>query len=170
MPEHPDKQEHGARALIVQAADSLLPEAAIENLPALARVEIAAGLSGPLRNQIAVTGEHDPELVQLRDELVAQLGGSADAVGAMNVTDRVYLGRLVQGMVPPVVTAGCLWWYGHWRASCSGPSLDLAAAMIRLAQTWNDRPDQRTRLDDAIRELAQRAIDADSLDLTSAPV
>lgn len=83
--------------MIVQAANSLLPEAFVEELPALARAEIAVGLAGPLRERIAVCEPHDPELVQLRDDVVVQLGGSADGAGAITVTDRVYLGSAGAG-------------------------------------------------------------------------
>lgn len=88
-----DSQGHGRRALVVEAAHTYFPEAGIEDLPALAREEIAAGLDGRLRRRIAASGADDPALPLLRDELVAQLGGTADITGALTVVDRVYTGR-----------------------------------------------------------------------------
>lgn len=169
IPAYSGTRWHGPRALVVEAADSVLPEAAVEDLPLLARAEIAAGLTGSLREQIAATSESDPRLVQLRDELVARLGGSADGIGAITLTDRVYLGRLVQGEVPPVVGAGCVEWYGAWR-DYAGPSREMAATMAELAQTWVDQPSQRNELDKAIIDLARRTVDASAYDLISLPV
>jgi len=154
--------------LIVQAANSVLPEAALEDLPSLARAELAAGLTGPLRGQIAVTSQNDPVLEHLRDELVVRLGGSADGFGAITLTDRVYLGRLVRGVVPAVVGARCVGWYGAWRAH--GPSLAMATAMDELMQTWIDQPMRRDHLDEVIVSLARRTVDTDAFDLISVPV
>jgi len=160
---------HGPRALVVQAANSVLPEAAVESLPSLARAELTAGLTGSLREQIAAISESDPRLEQLRDELVARLGGSADGIGAITLTDRVYLGRIVQGVVPPVVGAACVEWYGAWREH-AGPSREMAASMIELAQTWVCQPSQRNDVDEAMIDLARRTVDIDALDLISLPV
>lgn len=169
VPVHSDTRSHGDRALIVEAANSVLPEAAVQTLPPLARGEVATGKSGVLREQIAATDDDDAALVHLRDELVARLGGSADGVGAIRLTDRVYLGRLVQGHVPPIVGVGCVGWYGHWR-SHAGPSLDTATALAELWHRWIDQPSQRGQTDAAILDLARRAVGADISDLISAPV
>ena len=170
VPEHHDTQRHGPRALIVEAANSILPEADAEDLPALARAELAAGLSGRLRAAIAACEDHNPQLLLLRDELVTQLAGAADSLGAMTVTDRVYLGRMEQGIVPPAVAAGCISWYRHWRVACSGPSLDAAETMSHLLQTWQNQPDQRGQIDDELRDLAHHNTDRDSLDLIAGPI
>lgn len=169
IPAYSDTGWHGPRALVVQAANSVLPEAAIEDLPSLARAELAAGLTGSLREQIAATSESDPRLEKLRDELVARLGGSADGVGAITLTDRVYLGRLVQGEVPPVIGAECVGWYGAWRDH-AGPSREMAATMTELAQTWVNQPLRRDDLDKAMVDLAWRSVDTGAFDLVSLPL
>ncbi|MGC4938195.1 hypothetical protein [Kribbella sp. DT2] len=103
----------------------------------------------------------DPGLVELRDALVEELGGAADVSGAIDLTDRVYLGRVVQDQVPPIVTAHCIWWYGSWRLANQGPSLAMAEAMRLLAQSWLDQPDRRQEIDGAIRAKARDAIGED---------
>lgn len=167
VPDYPNPGRHGPKALIVEAADSVLPEACVEDLPALAAAELEAGLGGPLRERIAVSEPEDPKLALLRDELVARFGGAADGVGALTVTDRVYLGRLVHDLVPPIIAAGCICWYGAWRAD-RGPSLDMAAAMSRLRQNWCDLPGDRGRIDDELRVIAGGVVGDNPTDLVSA--
>lgn len=117
------------RALVVEAAHTYFPEAGLEGLPHLADAELRRGLTGPLRTRIAAAHPEDPHLATLRDALVTQLGGSADCTGALTLVDHVYLGRLVGGKVPPVITANCVWWYGYWRGANNGPSTAMAYAM-----------------------------------------
>jgi hypothetical protein len=170
VPEYREGRGHGPRALVVEAANSILPEADVEDLPSLARAELAAGQSGPLRQAIAECDERDPRLVQLRDKLVTQLGGSADGIGAMTLTDQVYLSRLEQHAVPPAITAACIRWYGHWRTASSGPSLPMAEAMADLLQRWQHHPDQRNSIDHEIRHVADRNTRGSVRDLISTPV
>ena len=60
---HPDGM--GWRPLVVVAAHTYFPEASIEDLPMWAAAEVARGLNGPLRNQIATTRPDDRELLTL---------------------------------------------------------------------------------------------------------
>ena len=150
-----DSQGHGRRALVVEAAHTYFPEAGIEDLPALAREEIAAGLDGRLRRRIAASGADDPALPLLRDELVAQLGGTADTTGALTVVDRVYTGRQLRHLVPPIITASCVAWYGYWRSNNGGPSLAAAEALSHAADAWVAQPSRRPELDTEIIATAQ---------------
>lgn len=129
------------RALVVEAAHTTyFPEAGLEGLPHLAQAELRRGLTGPLRAQIAAAHPEDPNIATLRDALVGQLGGSADDTGALALVDHVYLGRLVDGKVPPVITASCVGWYGYGRGANDGPSTAMAHAMPDLAKSWLDSP------------------------------
>ena len=150
-----DSQGHGRRALVIEAAHTYFPEAGINDLPALAREEIAAGLGGRLRRRIAESGADDPALPLLRDELVARLGGTADATGALTVIDRVYAGRLLRHVVPPIITASCAAWYGYWRSNNGGPSLAAAEALSNAADAWVAQPSRRSELDIEIIANAQ---------------
>lgn len=158
------------RALVVEAAHTLFPEAGIEDLPHVAQVELRHGLSGPLRAQIAASPSDDPQLVALRDSLVTQVGGSADSIGALTLVDRVYLGRLMQGKVPPVITAHCVWWYGYWRGANNGPSAAMSAAMQGLAESWLANPDQRSVIDERIIAEARAVVGDDPPELVDQAV
>lgn len=147
VPPSLDWRSYGWRALVVEAAHTYLPEAAIDCLPELAAAEVAVGLTGPLRTQIASTDPDDPELAVLRDELIASLGGTPDVSGALRVVDLVYTSRLLRHQVPPVVTASCLAWYGHWRNSNAGPAIDTAQALQQSVTAWTTQPPQRTDID-----------------------
>lgn len=72
VPPHHDQA--GRRALVLQAAHTVLPEASVVDLPAIARVEVEARLTGPLREAIAAADRNDESLLSLRDRLVVQLG------------------------------------------------------------------------------------------------
>ena len=150
VPSSPDRPSYGRRALVVEAAHTYLPEAAITCLPGLAAAEAAIGLTGRLRAQIAATDPDDPELTVLRDELIAILGGTPDVGGALKIVDRVYTSRLLRDQVPPVVTASCVAWYGHWRNSNAGPALDTAQALQRSVTAWTTQPHQRTDIETQI--------------------
>ncbi|GAA3552288.1 hypothetical protein GCM10022197_04100 [Microlunatus spumicola] len=158
VPDHTDLRRHGRRALVVEAAHTCLPEAAVESLPEVARSEVEAGLSGRLRARIAGTDVLDPALLLLRDELVVELGGTADTTGALTLLDRVYARRLLRRQVPPVVAASCLAWYGHWRRSSGGPSLDVARDLLHAVESWKADPSRRSDYDaqiiDSARELS----------------
>lgn len=147
-------QRRGRRALVVEAAHTYFPEAGVEDLPQIAAVEVAAGLTGRLRRQIAACGAEDPALLELRDELIAGLGGSSDGIGALTVVDAVYTGRLLRGQVPPIITASCISWYGYWRSCFAGPALETAEALARCADAWTEHRDQRAALDVEILALA----------------
>lgn len=152
------------RALVVEAAHTLLPEAGLEDLPHLAQAELRQGLTGPLRARIAASQPEDPQLATLRDSLVTQLGGSADCIGALTLVDHVYLGRLVHGKVPPVITARCVWWYGYWRAN-NGPSTTMADALQDLAESWLASPAQRDVIDGRIIAEARAVVGDDPPEL-----
>ena len=153
------------RALVVEAAHTLLPEAGLEDLPHLAQAELRHGLTGPLRAEIAASSSDGPHLAALRDSLVTEDGGSADLRGALTLVDRVYLGRLMQGKVPPVITANCVWWYGYWRSANSGPSSAMADAMQNLAESWLSNPDQRGLIDERIMVEARAVVGDDPPEL-----
>jgi len=69
------------RSLVLDAAHTVFPEAAVQGLPDTARAELTAGLTGPLRHAIAAADPSDSALPGLRDQLVEHLtgdpGGSA---------------------------------------------------------------------------------------------
>lgn len=147
VPPSPDPRWQGRRSLVVEAAYTCLPEADLDGLPELARTEIADGLGGRLRLRIAATDVDDPQLQRWRDELVAGLGGTADVTGALRLTDRIYAGRLLRDQVPPIVTASCLLWPGHWRAGDGGPSVAAARVLHEAVAAWTAHPGQRAGLD-----------------------
>lgn len=151
-----DPRWRGRRSLVVEAAHTCLPEAAVEDLPAVARAEISAGLTGRLRSTIAEAEEDDPSLPLLRDQLLSRLGGTAGGIGALGVLDRVYAGRLLRELVPPIIMAGCVTWYGQWRGSCGGPSLLVAESLRRAMEAWLDQPRRRSELDAVIIANARR--------------
>lgn len=155
-PPSPDHRWYGRRALVVEAAHTLFHEAAVDSLPEQARAEVEAGWGGPIRSRIAQLEADDPELPGWRDQLVALLGGSADVDGALNLVDRVYAGRQVDRQVPPVVTAGCISWYGYWRSTNGGPSLREAESMQTAGTAWVDHPTDRSTIDATIDHLARQ--------------
>ncbi len=143
----------GWHALVIVAAETYFPEAGIEDLPMWAAAEVARGLTGPLRTQIATTRPDDPALPTLRDNVMIALGATPDAHGAMSVVDRVYADRLLRHQVPPVITASCLAWYGNWR---DGTRPEITEEAMRLSDTWAAHPDQRATIDTQIIELAKK--------------
>lgn len=153
------------RSLVVEAAHTYFPEAGLESLPHLAEAELRQGLTGPLRAQIAASHPEDPNLATLRDALVTRLGGSADCTGALTLVDHIYLSRVVNGKVAPVITANCVWWYGHWRSANGGPSMRLADAMQQLAGSWLDNPDRRDIIDRRIIAEARAVVGNDPPEL-----
>lgn len=158
VPPFPGTRWHGRRALVVEAALTELPESELEELPDIAAAEVEAGLGGPIRTQIARSTPRSPTLVALRDQLVEQLGGSADTTGALTLTDRVHLGRLMHGKVPPIIAAFCVAWYGHWRATNRGPHLAEAAALKGLADDWLEQPGERRIIERRIVAEAQQLV------------
>ena len=101
---------------------------------------------------------------------MARLGGSADTSGALRVVDDVYTGRLVRQEVPPIVTAACLCWYGHWRSQNGGPSLTMADALHRAVQVWTTRPASRGSVDAQITALAHQYAGDHPTALEDAPI
>lgn len=99
-------------SLVLQAAHTLLPEANVTDLPKIARDEVLAGLTGPLREATAVADEQVEDKNWLRDQIVKRLSGRSGWVGAIMVADQIHLRRLVQGHVPAIVTVECVHWYG----------------------------------------------------------
>lgn len=75
----------------------------------------------------------------------------------------------MQAQVPPIITAECICWYGAWRSDRE-PSLEMAEAMRRLAQTWREAPDLRRTIDDEIRVVAHGTVGDHPPDLVSSPV
>jgi hypothetical protein len=145
----------GWRPLIIVAAHTCFPEASIDDLPMWAAAEVARGLDGPLRHRIATTRPDDPQLPTLRDDLMVALGATPDAGGAVRLVDRLYADRLLRHQVPPVITAGCLAWYGHWRDSSVTIGAEITKAATRYADDWITHADQRPTIDAEIVELAE---------------
>jgi len=161
----PEPERGGARVLPVEAAHTCLPEAALTSLPALARRERAAGLTGPVRTRLASTDPDDEQtLGDLRDELVDRLGGSADRLGALRLCDQVHLSRLVRGEVPAVVAASCVAWYSAYR-SPADPHAGALADLRRLLDRWLAEPAARADVDRVITACAVDLVGADPLDL-----
>ena len=150
----PHSDGTGWHALVIVAAETCFPEAGIEDLPMWAAAEVARGLTGPLRTQIATTLPDDPAFPALRDYVLRGLGATPDNLGAMSAVDRVYADRLLRGQVPAVITARCLAWYDNWRAGTAGTEITETA--MRLADAWAAHPAQRPPLDAQIVELATR--------------
>lgn len=169
-PRSTETRAHGRRALVVEAALTLLPESEVEALPSLAASEVEAGLGGPLRTQIARSSPRDPDLVTLRDELVAQLAGSTGTTGALALTDHVHLARLMHGRVPPIIAASCVAWYGHWRTGNSGPHLASATSLQELAEEWIEKPGQRVSIDQRIIAEARQVVGAAPTELIDVSV
>ena len=155
VPASPNPNGKGWRPLVIVAAHTYFPEASIEDLPMWAATEVARGLNGPLRNQIATTRPDDRELPTLRDNVMVALGATPDARGAVSVVDRIYADRLLRHQVPPVITASCLAWYGHWRDTSSTTGSAITNAATRYADNWIAHPDQRPTIEAQIVELAQ---------------
>lgn len=145
--------EDTQRALVLQAAHTVLPEAAVESLPALARAELTAGHTGPLRQAIADTDPYDSALPGLRDQLLKHLTGDPGLLGAITFTDRVHLARLIRGDVPPIVAVGCLLWYGAYRSD-RDPNTAVLRELFDLRDTWLNRPQDRPDLDTAMTDHA----------------
>lgn len=139
-------ERFGRHSLVLEAAETLFPEAGVENLPPIARREIAAGLDGPLRQAIADAEACEDAVNPLRDQLVEHVSGLDPQAGAIVVADQVHLRRLVLRQVPAIVTLGCLSWYGAYRQP-GDPHADTIAALGELEQTWRRYPHQRPDLD-----------------------
>lgn len=137
-------------------------------MPDVARDEVSAGLHGRLRMMIAAAEVDDPALPLLRDQLLAQFGVTPDATGALTVLDRVYAGRLLRRQVPPIISACCVSWYGHWRRSNGGPSSRVAEALRPLVETWISEPSQRSDCDAKIITLAQELAGTDLIAIEDA--
>ena len=148
-----------ARAtLVLQAAHTLLPEAEVTGLPSIARDELRAGLSGPLRT---VIGDTDPSsggpLEGLRDQLVKTLVPTTGRVGALMLADRVHLSRLVLDEVPPVIAAACVCWYGAYR-DAEDPYDHQVSLLHDLYKTWLDLSTERPRTEQLMREAAWQVV------------
>lgn len=150
-------RNQGRRSLVLQAAHSLLPEAGVEDLPAYAREEVEAGMSGPLRQRIAATEAQAGLLDPLRDQLVAQISGRTPQQGAIVVVDQVHLRRLVRREVPAIVSVRCLSWYGAYRHADDAHAEDIAL-LIELGQEWLHRPTRRAELSARIMERAESLV------------
>lgn len=162
-------EQDGRRALVLQAAQTLLPEAGVDSLPGLARDEVAAGLTGPIRRAIAATDPTQSAVAELRDHLVERLSGRLDGTGAVLVADRVHLTRLVRGDVPAIVAIGCVGWYGAYRSSAD-PTASLVASLLRLSEAWMQRPADRAPLERAMVDQAASLVGDQPDDLLDATV
>ena len=156
VPPSPHPDGIGWKSLVVVAAHSYFPEASTEDLPMWAASEVARGLSGPLRHQIAVTPPDDPGLPTLRDNLMVTLGATPDARGAISIVDRIYADRLLRRQVPPVITARCFAWYGYWRDTSTSTGSEITTAALQYAEDWAAQPEQRPTIDAQIVDLAHR--------------
>jgi len=141
------------RSLVLTAAHTSLPEAAVEDLPDLAREEVAQGLTGPMRTALSRCDAGDPSLPALRDDLLARLSGTSGPSVALVVADHVHLRRLVLGVVPAVVAAGNVLWYSAYRQA-EAPHADVVASLRELYEAWKANPGQREALDGRMREVA----------------
>lgn len=88
----PAPDEPARRALAMEAAHSVLPECAMENLPVMARLELDSGLTGPLREAVAGAAPTEEAVGPLRDRLVESLSGQPGHVGALVLSDHIHLG------------------------------------------------------------------------------
>jgi hypothetical protein len=153
------------RPLVLTAAHTLLPEAGTDVLPELARREVEDGLTGPLRTALARCEDDSPAVEDLRDRLVAQLGGGRPGpVAAVAVADQVHLRRLVRGVVPAVIATGNLLWYDGYRQD-SAPHVEAVAALRGLYAAWKRQPGQRRVVEDEMRRVAVGVVGADPDDL-----
>ena len=159
----------GRDPLVLHAAWTLLPEAGVENLPPIARAEIAAGLGGPLRGAIAAAEAREGAVEALRDQLVAQVSGMDPQRGAIVVADQVHLRRLVRGEVPAIIALGCLAWYGAHRQPGDADA-EAITALRELEQAWRHRPDQRPDLEAQIRTIAVDIVGEDPTTLIDDPL
>lgn len=144
-------------SLILQAAWTVLPEESMQNLPMIARVEVAAGLTGSLREAVAAADTSEKIVEPLRNRLIKQLSGRADLMGAVSLADRIHLGRLVRGDVPAIVAVGCLQWYASYRSEAD-PNARAIASLSQLHDTWLRNSQLRPRLDQAIRFQATSVV------------
>lgn len=146
-------ERYGRHPLVLEAAETLFPESAVDNLPPIAREEIAAGLGGPLREAIAAAEPRGSEIEALRDALVTRASALDPQRGAIVVADQVHLQRLVRGDVPTIVALGCLSWYAAYRQP-EDPHAEALTALCELEQAWRHHPDQRAGLDEQIHSIA----------------
>lgn len=164
---HPDRP--GRRALVLRAAHTVLPEAFVEDLPAIARAEVEAGLTGPLREAIATADPTEGAVGPLRDRLVKRLGGQPGLGGALLLADQVHLRRLVRGDMPAIVAVGCVRWYGAYR-SLTDPQAQTVASLLGLEDAWLRSPPDRLRLEEAMRAEAVSLVGEDPEDLLDVSV
>ena len=146
-----------------------MPKADVDSLPAIARDEVAAGLTGPTRRAIATADPTQSTVTELRDHLVERLSGRVDGAGAVLLADRVHLSRLVRGDVPAIVAVGCVGWYGAYR-SAADPNASLVASLLRLSEAWMRRPADRPRLERSMMDEAASLIGDQPDDLLDAPI
>lgn len=165
----PNSDQNERLSFVLQAAHTLLPEADVSDLPAIAREEVRAGLTGPLRRAMAATDEQSDDTSRLRDQVVEGLSGRSGLVGAITLADQVHLRRLVRGEVPPVVAVGCLQWYGHYRKS-GAPNTQLVAPLLSLGEAWLRSPPDRPRLESAMHDEAVILVGTHPEDLIDIPV
>lgn len=141
----------------------------MENLPKIARSEVAAGLTGPLREEIARTQAWEDAVEPLRDRLVRRLSGQDGYQGAIVVADRIHLGRLVNQDVPAIVAVYCLGWYGSYRDE-SDPYYGLVQSLLRLYTEWVRDGSDRPRISDVMRAEAAAVIGEHPMNLIDIPV
>lgn len=79
-----------------------------------------------------------------------------DARGAVSVVDRIYADRLLRAKVPPVITASCLAWYGHWRDGSGSAVPETTKVALRCVEDWTAHPVQRSTIDVRIMRLAEK--------------
>lgn len=165
----PWPEHDGRHPLTLTAAHTVFPEDNVDNLPAVARAEIAAGLDGPLRTSVAAAEPQSDELVNLRDQLIHELSGQRGRPGALLLADHIHLRRLTRGDVPPVIAAGCTIWYGSYRQG-TDPQQRVVASLHDLYDAWVQRPQHRSQLDEAMRAEAVSLVGDRPDDLLNAEV
>ena len=165
----PHPHQAGRRSLVLRAAETVLPEAFMQDLPAVARAEVDAGLTGPLREAIATAEPTEEAVEPLRDQVVGRLRGQAGLVGALLVADHVHLRRLVRGDVPVIVAVICVHWYGAYRSD-DDPNASVVASLLRMEDAWLQTPNGRPRLEAEMRAEAVSLVGEDPEDLLDVSV
>lgn len=165
----PHPGQPGLRSLVLEAAHTFLPEAALEGLPAIAQTEVEVGFTGPLREAIAAAEPNEEAVQPLRDLVVEGLTGMHGSVGALLLVDQIHLRRLVRGNVPVIVAVRCVHWYCSYRTT-DDPDARLVASLLALDYEWLRSRKDRPRLEEAMRAEAVSLVGEQPDDLLNVTV
>jgi len=168
----PIPDSEGRDSLVLVAAHTKLPEAAVSKMPEAARQELSLGLGGDLRRRIAaIPDEDEAALTRLRDELMSLVASRCGAPDAVGICDAVHAGRLLRRESPVIVGAALLRWYRHYRSPDAQASRGRMIAKVdELYENWlarvSHRPDIEKELYAAVLEgfgsaVPEAIIDAD---------